>query len=274
MVDKLASKAGRVRLGDLDVSRLGLGTNRITDSPESYKLLKQAVDWGVDFIDTAHRYGSGASEIGIGNALAPYPENLMITTKGGFDYSGPDGSPAGLRAHLEESLQRLKTDCIYLYQLHRVDPNVPLEESVGALKAFQAEGKIRHIGLSEVDVDQLRRAQQIAPVVSVQNEYNVVVRKHEELVDYCSENGIVFMPWFPLGGLEDDFPRVEALLRELATKYEVSSQQLALAWLLKRSPLMLPIPGTLSVDHLKANLESANIELSDADYHILTDNKL
>jgi len=270
MTDAIAKAAGRLRIGEFDVNRLGLGTNRITDVPEAYELLKQAVEWGVDFIDTAHRYGSGASEIGIGNALAPYPEGLVVTTKGGFDYEGPDGSADTLRRHLEESLQRLKTDHIDLYQLHRVDPNVPLEESVAALKAFQHEGKIRHIGLSEVTIEELKRAQKIAPIVSVQNEYNVLVRTHEALVDYCTEQGIAFIPWFPLGGLDGGLEKVERLLQDLARKYKASAPQISLAWLLKRSPIMLPIPGTLSVEHLKSNLEAANIELSEEDYQQLT----
>ncbi|HXE10340.1 MAG TPA: aldo/keto reductase [Verrucomicrobiae bacterium] len=265
----LASKAGTVKIGDVNVNRLGLGTNRITDTPQSYELLKCAVDLGVNFIDTAHRYGSGASETGIGNGLAPYADGVLIATKGGFDYPGPEGSEAVLRQELDESLRRLKLEHIDLYQLHRVDPKVPIEESVAALKKFQDEGKIRHIGLSEVSVEQLEAARQVADIVSVQNEYNVLVRHHEALVDYCTEHGIVFIPWFPLGGLNGGAEEVEDRLRAVAEQYDASSQQIALAWLLKRSPIMLPIPGTLSIDHLEANLQAASIALSDKDFQSL-----
>jgi pyridoxine 4-dehydrogenase len=264
--NNLAVRAGKVKLGSLTVNRLGLGTNRITDTAESHRLLKRAVALGVDFIDTAHRYGSGASETTIGKVLAPYSHNVVVATKGGFDYNGEAGSESALRKDLDESLHRLKTDCIDLYQLHRVDPKVPIEVSVGALKNFQQEGKIRHIGLSEVTIKQLQQAQKIAEIISVQNQYNVLAREHESLVDYCTTHGIVFIPWFPLGGLSGGAQRLETILTETANKYGVSPQQIAIAWLLKRSPLMLPIPGTLSVEHLEANLHSASIELSNADY--------
>lgn len=267
--DNPAARAGTVTLGDLTVNRLGLGTNRITPKPQAYELLKRAVELGVNFIDTAHRYGSGASEIGIGNGLAPYAKGVVIATKGGFDYAGPRGSESVLRHELEESLRRLKLDHIDLYQLHRVDPHVPLEESVVALKKFQDEGKIRHIGLSEVSLEQVEAARRVADIVSVQNEYNVLVRHHEALVDYCTEHGIVFMPWFPLGGLDGGAQEVADKLAGMAEKYNASPQQIALAWLLKRSPVMLPIPGTLSIDHLEANLEAAGIALSDEDFRNL-----
>lgn len=262
----LATYAGKVKLGDLTVNRLGLGTNRIFDTPEAYKLLRRAVELGIDFIDTAHRYGSGASEIAIGKTLSPYGNNLVIATKGGFDNNGEAGSPAALRKNLDESLRRLKTDCIDLYQLHRVDPKIPIEESVNALKTFQAEGKIRQIGLSEVTIEQLQKAQKIAEIVSVQNEYNVLMRQHEGLVDYCTQQSIVFIPWFPLGGLSGGAKLVETRLAEMADKYHVFPQQIAIAWLLKRSPIILPIPGTLSINHLEANLRSSEISLSDEDY--------
>jgi pyridoxine 4-dehydrogenase len=268
----LASRAGDVALGDITVHRLGLGTNRITDSPEAHALLNRALELGVNFIDTARRYGQGASEVAIGNALAPLQNHkgLLIATKGGLTVDGPAGSPMTLRKNLEESLQALKTDRIDLYQLHRIDPNVPLEESISALKDFQKEGKIRHIGLSEVTIAQLQAAQKIVPIVSVQNEYNVLKRQHEDIVDYCSEHEIVFIPWFPLGGLTGGAEEVEARLAELAEKYEATAQQIALAWLLKRSPIIAPIPGTLSQDHLEANLQSATIQLTEEDYDRLT----
>jgi aryl-alcohol dehydrogenase-like predicted oxidoreductase len=269
MADISAAAAGTITIGDITVNRLGLGTNRITDTPAAHELLKRAVELGVNFIDTARRYGSGASETGIGNALAPYAPGVVVASKCGYNFTGTDGSPEALRKDLEESLRRLKTDCIDLYQLHRVDPNVPLEESVGALKDFQSEGKLRHIGLSEVSVEQLQQAQQVATIVSVQNEYNVLVRRYEALVDYCTEQGVVFIPWFPLGGLSGGSERVEDELREVAAKYNATPQQLALAWLLKRSPMMLPIPGTLSIAHLEENLAAGAIHLSDEDYQEL-----
>jgi pyridoxine 4-dehydrogenase len=271
MAEDLASKAGQVTIGGLRVNRMGLGTNRITESEDSYALLRAAVDAGVNFIDTAHRYGAGASEKGIAAALAPYKEGLLITTKCGYDYSGEAGSPEELRRHLEESLKRLQMECIDLYQLHRVDPKVPIEESVGALKRFQEEGKIKSIGLSEVSLEQLKAAGRVAKIDSVQNEYNIIVRKHDELLNYCTVNGIVFMPWFPLGGLSGGAEKVEAMLKNIAEKYGAAPQQIALAWLLKRSPLMLPIPGTLSIEHLYSNLRASDVSLSEDDYDLLTD---
>lgn len=265
--DISAAQAGTIKIGDLTVNRLGLGTNRITDTDAAHQLLKRAVELGVNFIDTAYRYQNGASETAIGNALAPYPEGLVIATKGGWAEDGPED----LRRFLEESLRRLKTDRIDLYQLHRVNPDVPIEDSVSALKQLQDEGKIRHIGLSEVSVEQLQRAQKVVPIASVQNEYNVLERKHETLVDYCTEQSIAFIPWFPLGGLAGGAEKVNALLAELAAKYEASPQQLALAWLLKRSPMILPIPGTLLIEHMEDNLRAAAINLSDKDYERLLD---
>lgn len=265
-----------IKIGDFIVNRIGLGTNRISDTAESHKLLQQAVDWGVNFIDTAQAYGEGESETGIASALAPYSDGLLIATKGGIapnsNYT-PDGTAEGLRKGVEDSLRRLKVDTLDLYQLHRVDPNVPIEESMATLKALQDEGKIRHIGLSEVTVEQLKKARSVVDIVSVQNEYNVIVRQHEELVDYCTEQGIVFIPWFPLGGLRGGSQKVEAELTELATKYNATAQQVALAWLLRRSPMILPIPGTLSINHLKTNLDAGSITLSDADYAALTELK-
>ncbi len=264
--DISAAQAGIVQIGDLTVNRLGLGTNRINDNDQSRQLLRRAVELGVNFIDTAHRYQGGASEATIGSTLAPYPDGLVVATKGGWQ----ETLPSELRGQLEDSLRRLRTDCIDLYQLHRVNPDVPIEESVGMLKLFQEEGKIRHIGLSEVNVDQLQRAQKVTPIVSVQNEYNVMARQHETLLDYCTKQGIAFIPWFPLGGLAGAAEQVENKLSDMASNYDAAPQQLALAWLLKRSPIMLPIPGTLSTGHLEANLRSATITLSEDDYQRLT----
>ncbi|MFE5430881.1 aldo/keto reductase [Peribacillus simplex] len=259
-----AAQAGTVSLGDLTVNRIGLGTNRITNTPDAHNLLKRALELGINFIDTAHFYGE--SEEGIGNAIAPYGNGLVVATKGGVN----DASPQQLRRELEESLKRLKTDRIDLYQLHRVDANIPLEVTMQALKSFQDEGLIRHIGLSEVTVEQLQQAMQVAPIVSVQNEYNVVNRKHEALVDFCTEHQIVFIPWFPLGGLFGDTAKVEQQVANIARKLDVSNQQVALKWLLQRSPIILPIPGTLSPAHLEDNLRAATLELSDEDYAALT----
>lgn len=263
----MAESTEQVRIGTLSVNRLGLGTNRITDTAEARALLKRAVELGVNFIDTAHTYQGGDSETTIGRTLAPYAEGLVIATKGGMN----GASPNQLRADLEDSLQRLRTDCIDLYQLHRVDPKVPLEVTLGALKQFQDEGKIRYIGLSEVDVAQIEKAQQIIPIISVQNEYNLAKRQYEAVLDYCSKQSIIFIPWFPLGGLRGDTVKVNALTKDLAKKYEASPQQIALAWLLARSQTMLPIPGTLSIDHLASNLYATSIQLSQADYQSLYD---
>lgn len=270
MTDISAAQAGTISIGDFTVNRLGLGTNRISDNATSHKLLRRAVEFDINFIDTAHRYSAGASEISIGNALGPFPDSLLVATKGGFNEQGViTGSRQALRKDLQQSLQRLETDHIKLYQLHRVDPDVPIEESIRALKQFQDEGLIRHIGLSEVTVDQLERARKVAKIVSVQNEYNVMVRHHEDLLRYCTEHDIVFIPWFPLGGLRGGAREVETALQDIAHKYNASPQQLALAWLLKRSPVTLPIPGTLSVDHLEENVKAAAIKLSDGDYQLL-----
>jgi len=266
MAEVSAAAAGTITLGDLTVNRLGLGSNRITDTSAAHTLLKRAVDLGVNFIDTAYRYTAGNSETTIGKTLAPY-DGIVIATKGGWEDTLPDA----LRGELEESLRRLRTDHIDLYQLHRVNPNVPIEESVGMLKRFQDEGNIRHIALSEVTVEQLERAQQVATIVSVQNQYNVMVRDHEDLVDYCTEQDIAFIPWFPLGGLAGGAEKVEGMLADVAATYSATPQQIALAWLLKRSPMILPIPGTLSVAHLEENLASVTIELSTEDYDRLTE---
>jgi pyridoxine 4-dehydrogenase len=267
MADEIsAAQAGTVRLGDMTVHRLGIGTNRIHDTKEGHSLLKRAVELGVNFIDTAHTYAGGDSEKAIGNTLAPYGKGLVIATKGGM---GNGAKPQQLRDELEESLRRLKTERIDLYQLHRVDPETPLSTSVSALKQFMDDGLIRAIGLSEVSVDQLKEALSIAPIASVQNEYNVANRKHEDLINYCDEQGIVFIPWFPLGGLAGDTVKVEEKVAEIASQYGASVQQIALAWLLKRSPIILPIPGTTSPEHLEENLKAADIVLADEDFAAL-----
>lgn len=266
MTEISAAEAGTLQLADLTVRRIGLGTNRITDTPAARELLQTAASLGVNFIDTAYRYGNGQSETTIGNTLAPY-NGVVVATKGGWE----ETRPSELRGELETSLRRLKTDVVDVYQLHRVNPAVPIEDSVRMLKTFQDEGLIRHIGLSEVTVEQIERARAVAPIVSVQNHYNVMMRQYEDVVDYCTEAGIVFIPWFPLGGLAGDAEKVNLLLDEMADRYEASPQQIALAWLLRRSPMILPIPGTLSKAHLASNLAAAKITLSEGDYLNLTE---
>lgn len=262
-----AAQAGTITFGGITVNRLGLGTNRIHDNEQGHTLLKRAVELSINFIDTAHTYASGESEAAIGNALSPYGNGVVIATKGGM---GNGAKPEQLRTELEESLRRLRTTSIELYQLHRIDPETSLAETMHALRQFQDEGLIHHIGLSEVSVAELREAMDVAPVVSVQNEYNVANRKHEALVTYCTDNGIAFIPWFPLGGLAGDTVKVEGLVTEIAEKYNATPQQVALAWLLRRSPMILPIPGTTSPEHLEDNLKGAALKLSDKDYEILS----
>ncbi len=262
----IAESSGQIRIGNKTVNRIGLGTNRITDINEAHELLKAAVELGVNFIDTAHSYRDGESEKTIGNTLAPFPDNLVVATKGGIN----GASEEVLRSELEQSLTSLKTDSIYLYQLHRVDPNIPLEETLKVLKSFKDEGKVQHIGLSEVSEEQIELAQSIVPIVSVQNEYNLAKRQYESVLDYCTEKDIVFIPWFPLGGLRGETVQVNEIAAKLAEKYKVLPQQIALAWLLSRSPMILPIPGTLSTDHLKSNLEAGSIKLSSEDMDTLT----
>lgn len=225
-----------INLGGIAVNRIGLGTNRITDTAESHEILRYAVERGVNFIDTAHLYTGGTSERVIGETLSPYAPGLVVASKCG--YMG--GAPDVLRAELEQSLASLKTQQITLYQLHRVDAAVDIEVSVLAMKEFQDEGKIKHIGLSEVTVDQIIRARKIAEIASVQNHYNMQERAHDDVVDYCTAENIIFIPFFPLGGRGG---------------LGVSSAE-ALRWLLDRSPMMLPIPGTLSKNHLDENLSA------------------
>ncbi len=268
--------------GDLTVNRLGFGAMRITgqgiwgepkNPDEAKRVLKRAVELGVNFIDTADSYGPEVSERLIAEALHPYSDGLVIATKGGLTRQGPDqwlpvGRPEYLRQCLELSLRRLKTDCIDLYQLHRIDPKVPAEETLGALKDLQGQGKIRHIGLSEVSVEELEHAQTIVDIVSVQNLYNLAERKSEELLDYCTEKKLGFIPWFPVAG--GDLVKPGGPLDQAAKKHDATVAQLALAWLLKRSPVMLPIPGTSSVAHLEENIASASVELTDEEFEALS----
>jgi aryl-alcohol dehydrogenase-like predicted oxidoreductase len=251
-----------MKLGDVDVARIGLGTNRLTNTRDHVELVKAAVAAGVQMIDTAHSYTGGQSEETIGTALDPVPEGCIVATKGGIGGPGR-GSPEVLGAEIEQSLRRLRTETIALYYLHRVDPETPLEESLGAIKEYRDRGKIRHIGISEVTIDQIERARKVVPIAAVQNRYNLSDRTHDAVVDYCAAEDIVFVPFFPLrgnGGRE---------LAEIAEQHGATSEQITLAWLLRRSPAMLPIPGTLSLEHLKENLAALSIELTDAEFEAL-----
>jgi pyridoxine 4-dehydrogenase len=250
----------KLRLGDTEVARIGLGTNRLTRTPEHVAFVKEAVAAGVDLIDTAHTYTGGESEATIGAALSPIPDGCMVATKGG--YAAGHGRPEMLRAQIEESLRRLRTDSIPLYYLHRVHPGTPLEESLGAIKEYRDSGKIRHVGLSQVGIDQIERANKVVPIAAVQNHYNLSERRYEDVVDYCAGKGIVFLPYFPLHG-------GGAAVADIARRRGATPAQIALAWLLRRSPTMLPIPGTLSLAHLKENLAALGIELSEAEFQAL-----
>jgi pyridoxine 4-dehydrogenase len=270
-----ASAAGSLALGgELEVRRLGFGAMRITgpgiwgppaDTEGAQAVLRRAVELGVNFIDTSDAYGPAVSEELIAEALHPYPDDLVIATKGGLRRSGPgqwerDCSPQHLREACDGSLRRLRVDRIDVYQLHAVDPKVPLEESVGALAELREQGKVAHVGLSNVGLDQLELARRIAPVVSVQNRYSLADRDSDPVVDRCERDGLAFIPWFPLaaGNVDRD-----AAIRRVAASHGATEFQVALAWLLARSPAMLPIPGTSSVEHLEENVAAAALRLSD-----------
>jgi aryl-alcohol dehydrogenase-like predicted oxidoreductase len=267
--------------GDLTVNRLGFGAMRLTgkgvwgppeDRDECIRVLRRAVELGVNFIDTANSYGPYVSEELIREALHPY-DGVVIATKAGLLRTGPDewpplGFPAYLRQECELSLRRLGVDTIDLFQLHRIDSKFPAEDQIGELVKLQQEGKIRHIGLSEVDVDQLKAAQKIATIVSVQNMYNITVRSAEPVLDACEADGLGFIPWFPLAAGPLAAPG--GPLQRIADDHHATPSQLALAWLLKHSPVMLPIPGTSKVAHLEENVAAAEIELSDAEFDTLS----
>ncbi|WP_067682214.1 aldo/keto reductase [Nocardia miyunensis] len=278
-----AAASGTFTLGgDLPIHRLGYGAMQITgpgvwgepkDPDEVVRLLRRAVELGVDFIDTADSYGPFVSETLIRKALHPYADDLVIATKAGLTRPGPDvwlplGRPEYLRQQLELSLRHLGLERIDLYQLHRIDPKVPLADQIGELVALQKEGKIRHIGLSQVTVAQLEAARKLATIVSVQNLYNLADRTSEKLVDHCEANQIAFIPWFPMA--TGKLARPGGPLDEIAKDHEATPSQLALAWLLRRSPVMLPIPGTSSVAHLEENVAAAEVSLSDEDYAALS----
>jgi len=264
--------------GDLTVNRLGFGAMRITgkgiwgwppDRNNAIKVLKRAVELGVNLIDTADAYGPETSELLIAEALHPYPKGLVIATKGGLTRPGPsqwvpNGRPEHLKQAVEMSLKRLRLERIDLYQLHTIDPKVPMEASLGALKEMQDAGKIRHVGLSNVSPEEIVRARKVVPIVSVQNEYNIEDRRWEKALVYCEKEGLGFMPWSPIGGGRGLGP--ENALEKAARDRGASVIQVALAWLLERSPVMLPIPGTSSIAHLEENIAAAKLKLTPAEW--------
>ena len=276
-----ASLAGSVSLGvEVSVHRLGFGAMRLTgegiwgppkNRGEATAVLRRAIELGVNFIDTADSYGPNVSEELIAEALHPYSNDLVIATKGGWNRPGPnqwthDATPAHLRKAVEGSLKRLRLERIDLYQLHTPDPVVPFEDSVGTLAQLKTEGKIRLIGLSNVTQEHIERARRIVPIVSVQNRYSFADREWDYVVDYCERNGIAFIPWFPLGA-----GRVAGqVLDQIARAHQATPHQVAIAWLLKRSPIVLPIPGTSSVKHLEENVAAASLQLSNDEYQKLS----
>jgi pyridoxine 4-dehydrogenase len=269
--------------GDLTVNRLGYGAMRITgdgiwgepkDREGAKKVLRRAVELGVNFIDTADSYGPEVSEQLIGEALAPYPKGVVIATKAGLTRQGPNqwlpvGRPEYLIQEVEMSLRRLKLERLDLWQLHRIDPKVPVEESLGAIKRLQEQGKIRHVGLSEVKPHEIDQARKIVEIVSVQNQYNLTDRQHEDVVGYCTKNKLAFIPWFPVAA--GKLAKPGGKLDTVAKAHGATVSQLSLAWLLHHSPVMLPIPGTSSVQHLEENIAAAGVKLSDAEWKEIED---
>ena len=251
--------ARTIRLGGAEVCRIGLGTNRLRDTKENVAFIRAAVDAGVQMIDTAHLYMKGESEKTLGHALSPVPPGVIVATKGGHYGYGSPGTPEVLRREIEQSLASLHVKRIKLYYLHRVDPETPIEESLGAIKEYVDRGVIESVGISEVDIPMIERARKAVPIAAVQNHYNIDERKWDDVVGYCEREGIVFLPYYPL--------HVESsrALAETAKRHEATTRQVMLAWLLARSPAMLPIPGTLSLEHLRENLGALSIELTRAE---------
>jgi len=266
---------------ELEINRLGYGAMRITgkgiwgppaDPESAKKVLQRAVELGVNFIDTADSYGPAVSEPLIGQALAPYSKGTVIATKAGLTRQGgnqwlPVGRPEYLTQQVEMSLRWLKKETLDLWQLHRIDPKVPVEESLGAIKKLQTAGKLRFVGLSEVSVAEIEQARKVIDIVSVQNEYNITNRKSEAVLDYCTQHNIAFIPWFPVAS--GKLAQPGGKLDELAKKHNATTSQLSLAWLLHRSPVILPIPGTSSIEHLEENVKAADLELTDAEWQDL-----
>ncbi len=276
-----AALSGHFKIGgDIEVARMGFGAMRVTgpgiwgppaDRAEALRVLRRVPELGVNFIDTADSYGPGVSEALIAEALHPY-DGLLIATKGGFTRSGPNvwrmnGRPEVQRQNVQDSLRRLKLERIDLWQLHRIDPSVPRDDQFGVIADMQREGLIRHVGLSEVTVEQAQAAQAFFPVVSIQNEYNLSYRRHEAVLDWCEAQGVGFIPWFPLAAGE--LARSGGPVQQIATRLGATPGQVALAWVLKRSPVMLPIPGTSKVAHLEENVAAAGVVLSDEDFAAL-----
>ncbi len=277
-----ASASGTFLLGgDLRIHRLGYGAMRITgegiwgepkDPENAKRVLRRSVELGVDFIDTADSYGPEVSERLIAEALYPYPKDLVIATKGGFTRSGPNrwapvGRPEYLRQCVEMSLRRLKVERIDLWQFHRIDPKVPVEESLGAIKEMQKQGKIRHVGLSEVTPEEIEHAKNILPIVSIQNRYNLTERSYEKTLLYCQQHKLGFIPWFPVAA--GKLARPGGPLDNAAKKYHATVAQLSLAWLLHHSPVMLPIPGTTSIEHLEENIAAGAVKLSAEEWKVI-----
>lgn len=275
---KPARKAGEFLIGgELPISRLGYGAMRLTgkgiwgepkDHDESIRVLRRAVELGINFIDTADSYGPEVSERLIAEALYPYPAGLVIATKAGFDRPGPDkwvenGKPEHLRSACEGSLRRLRLDRIDVLQLHRIDPKVPADDQLGTLRDLQTEGKVRYVGLSEVSIGQIKHARKVLPIVTVQNRYSLTDQTYNDVVDYCEDAEIGFIPWFPLAAGELTAPG--SAIANTATKLKITTSQLALAWLLWRSPVILPIPGTSRVQHLEENVRAASVKLDAAE---------
>ncbi len=264
--------------GELEIHRLGFGAMRLTgdgiwgepkDREKAKQVLRRAVELGVDFIDTADSYGPDVSEILIGEALAPFKQGLVVATKGGLVRTGPNkwlpvGRPEYLEQEVEMSLRHFKTDKIDLWQLHRIDPKVPVEESLAPIKRLQRQGKIRFVGLSEVSVAEIEQVRKFIDIVSVQNEYNITTRKSEEVLNYCEKENIGFIPWFPVAA--GKLAQPGGKLDQFAQKHDATLAQISLAWLLHRSPVMLPIPGTSSVEHLEENMKAADLQLSESDF--------
>ena len=248
-----------VTLGETPLTRIGLGTNRLTNTPENVAFVRDAVAAGIALIDTAHSYTGGQSEQTIGAALSSSPDAFVVATKGGYR----SGRPEVLRAEIDESLRRLRTDRIDLYYLHKPDRETPLQESLAVVEEYRERGAIEHVGVSNVSVEQVERAREVVSIAAVQNHYNLSARNHDDVVDYCADNGIVFVPYSPLRA--DGGPEV----REIANRHGAAPAQIALAWLLRRSPATLPIPGTLSPEHLRENLTAAEIELTDDEFEAL-----
>ncbi|MFX1707420.1 aldo/keto reductase [Chitinophaga sp. CC14] len=267
--------------GEFNINRVGYGAMQLTgngvfgdatDRPNAIKVLQQAVASGVNFIDTAAAYGPGTNERLIADALHPYQKGLIIATKGGFQRPGPnqwipDGRPEWIAKDIDASLKNLKTDVIDLWQLHRIDPNIPVEETLAPVVAAVKAGKIKHVGLSEVNIEQIQQAEKILPIVSVQNLYNLGNRQWESVLDYTAEKGIAFIPWYPLASGPHT---LEEKISKIAARHNATTAQIALAWLLKRASNILLIPGTKSIAHLEENLKAGAIELSEEDFQLLS----